>query len=497
MDLKQFFGGLKRSWGFILFIVVFVTGIVSLATYFQPKTYKATARIVLRTPTDTVGTQDVQTVIRRLATIQTLITTPDTLQRAAATLRGETEKSLQSHVHATVEQNSNIVNVSATADKAGKAAAIANAVTKAFLGEDRSAELAQVSSERASLERELVREQAAVGPTPSVLDQAQLQSIRNQITQLDILAASAGTDLQVAQAARPPGSPDTAGTLRNGILAFLAALFFGALVAYARDRLAPRVSGARELSRLTATPVLMTLPPRRSLRRGTAETVEEELFQSLQALVRLQLPDREQHRILMTSAARDGSQARVTAGFARALATNGNSTLVISANFREKRLDREFGLAKTAGFAELLQAIRADGPKAVRNVEELEQQPVGTNGAVPQTLRVLPAGAEPTHPTELLSGTALGMLFDELGRMPFQYVIVDGPPLIAVAETRVLANHAESVLVVATPDSQSPDEATDMRLLLDRLSAPVLGLVAVGATDEGALDYLSYAGSER
>jgi hypothetical protein len=36
-----------------------------------------------------------------------------------------------------------------------------------------------------------------------------------------------------------------------------------------------------------------------------------------------------------------------------------------------------------------------------------------------------------------------------------------------------------------------------MRLLLDRLSAPVLGLVAVGATDEGALDYLSYAGSER
>lgn len=79
--------------------------------------------------------------------------------------------------------------------------------------------------------------------------------------------------------------------------------------------------------------------------------------------------------------------------------------------------------------------------------------------------------------------------------MPFDYVLVDGPPLAAIAETRILARHVDSILVVANPEYQSPDDATHMRALLAALPAKTLGLVVVGATNEGSRDYVSRAES--
>ena len=78
-------------------------------------------------------------------------------------------------------------------------------------------------------------------------------------------AASAGQELQLAQPARPPATASSPRPVQNTIFAFFAAMFIAILAALARDQLAPRVGGTRELSRLTGLPSLGAVPaPRRS-----------------------------------------------------------------------------------------------------------------------------------------------------------------------------------------------------------------------------------------
>lgn len=493
MDLKQFFAALRRSGPGALLIVVVVTGIVAAASFTQPKKYKASSKIVLRSPTDSLAPTDVQTVVRRLATIQQLLTTPDELARAAQRLPGETERSLQGAVTASAEQNANIVNVNATASTSARAAAIANVVATTFLSSDRAAQLAQVRAARAGLLAEVARETQRLAGEPAVVVDAQLQSLRQRISDLDIEAASAGQDLQVAQQARPPAGPYSPSPVRNAILAFLASLFLVALAAYARARLEPRVSGPRELSRLTDIPILATVPPERVRRRNTtAATSEIGIFQSLQALVRLQLPDRHQQRILVTGASRHDSQAAVTAGLARAFASHGNRTLVMCANFGDDELERQFGLASEPGLSEAIQSMRSGGDATLSTLIESAQ--ASLNGHASEALRILPSGHRSAR-GDVLAGDEFETVFKELQAMPFDYVLVDGPPLAAIAETRILARHVDSILVVANPEYQSPDDATHMRALLAALPAKTLGLVVVGATNEGSRDYVSRAES--
>lgn len=493
MDLKQFFAALRRSWVGGLLIVVVVTGIVAAASFTQPKKYKASSKIVLRSATDSLAPTDVQVVVRRLATIQQLLTTPNVLQRAAQHLPGETVRSLQGAVTASAEQNANIINVNATASTAGRAAAIANVVAATFLSSDRAAQLGQVRAARAGLLAEVARETQRLAGEPAAVVDAQLQSLRQRISDLDIEAASAGQDLQIAQQARPPAGPYSPSPVRNAFLAFLASLFLVALAAYARARLEPRLSGARELSRLTDIPILATVPPERVRRRNTGATSETGIFQSLQALVRLQLPERQQHRILVTSASSHASQAAVTAGLARAFASHGNRTLVMCSNFGDEELERQFGLANQAGLSEAIQSMRSGADVTLSTLIESAQ--ASLNGHASEALRILPSGHESAR-GDVLAGDEFGLVFKELQAMAFDYVLVDAPPLRAIAETRILARHVDSVLVVANPEYQSPDDATHMRALLAALPAKTLGLVVVGATDEASSrDYVSHAES--
>jgi Mrp family chromosome partitioning ATPase len=60
-------------------------------------------------------------------------------------------------------------------------------------------------------------------------------------------------------------------------------------------------------------------------------------------------------------------------------------------------------------------------------------------------------------------------------------VLLDGPPLLGLVDSQVLAQRVDGVLIVCRPDRQTPQTALAMRELLDRLEVDALGLAIVGA----------------
>jgi capsular exopolysaccharide synthesis family protein len=282
--------------------------------------------------------------------------------------------------------------------------------------------------------------------------------------------------LELAERAQAPSSPSSPRPVRNAIFGLFASLFIAALVVLARAQLRPRVSGSRELGRLLDLPVMVEVPfVRRRFGHSpnTLSAIEYEAYQTLQATLRMQLPPDSQRTVLVTSALHGEGKTEVTAALGLVLAQAGQRTWLVSADMRWPRLHELFDVAQTPGLAEVL----AGGRQGEGAVTVGARHGSRENGG---RLHVLASGQRPPDPAQLLAGGALDGFFDDIKESEYDYVLLDGPPLLGLVDSQVLAQRVDGVIVVCRPDRLTSGNAIDMRELLQRLRAPALGLVVIG-----------------
>lgn len=492
IEVRRHLDALRRSRRMIVTLVVVITGAVVGISLALPKSYTATARILYNASADPLANASADVVQRQLATIGALITTPSTLERAAPAA-GMSERQLEKKVTASVDQTANLIGVTATAGAATGAQRAANAVSRIFLAVQREQDLRSIASARARLLDQL----AALGGTASTRLEA--DAIRTRLSELTVSEATAGSELQLAEAAQLPQSPASPRPVRNGLVAFFASIFLGILLALGRDQLVPRISGPRELTRVTDWPVVGTIPfVRRRLGRQpkVLSGPEHEAYQTLQATIRFQLPPTEQHIILITSALEDEGKTTVSVNLGTALARAGRKTLVISGDMRHPKLHERFGIDQAPGLAEVLTALGRDAAAAhgrtMSALRGLLQAQAGSKG----NLHVLPSGKEPADPGRLLQSPALTTLFEQLRTMDYQYVLIDGTPLLGIADSQSLVTRVDDVIVVSRLDRLRVEDMIEVRDVLDRLDVTPLGHVVVGGRKTSSSYYYTAAPEE-
>jgi capsular exopolysaccharide synthesis family protein len=477
VEVGRYLDAFRRSKWLIALIVVSLTAAVLVISLLLPKTYRATAKIVLVQPPDSLSSSDAPSTQRGLNTVGIRLTTRESLRAAVKNrLEGETVDSLRDKVHATVDQDANVINVVATDDTARGAAAIANTVAATFLDRQRRQERQQLARTRAVLDKELADLQASLTPLNQAEIQSQIATVREQLTNL-ALSANNASSLQLDERAQAPDSPSSPRPVRNAIFALFASLFIAALVVLARTQLRPRVSGSRELSRLLDLPVMVEVPfVRRRFGHSpnTLSAIEYEAYQTLQASLRMQLPPDGQRTVLVTSALHGEGKTEVTAALGLVLAQAGQRTWLVSADMRWPRLHELFDVAQTPGLAEVLAGGRRGEDAVAVGTRKKESRDNGGR------LHVLASGQRPPDPAQLLAGGALDGFFDGIRDSEYDYVLLDGPPLLGLVDSQVLAQRVDGVIVVCRPDRLTSENAIDMRELLQRLRAPALGLVIIG-----------------
>ena len=152
----------------------------------------------------------------------------------------------------------------------------------------------------------------------------------------------------------------------------------------------------------------------------------------------------------------------VAANLAVAFSQVGERTLLIDADLRAPRQHRIFNVPDRIGLSAVLSG-RADR---------------GVVAPVPQftSLSILPAGACPPNPQELLLRPAFIAIMDEL-RADFDVILLDTPPARLYADAQTLAFHAGSAMVLARKDhTRVGDTARVIRELGDT-GARILGAV--------------------
>ena len=167
--------------------------------------------------------------------------------------------------------------------------------------------------------------------------------------------------------------------------------------------------------------------------------------------------------IVVTSAGPGEGKSLFSSNLAVSLAQAGQRVLLIDADMRRPRVHEIFELLAGAGPLEparrRLQAERG-GP-----------QVTGVPG-----LWVLPAGMIPPNPAELLGSKRFDEYFATLAEH-FDWVIIDSPPVLAVADASILANTASGVVFVVGADQTSRHAARAAIDQLHAVQAHVIGAV--------------------
>lgn len=203
------------------------------------------------------------------------------------------------------------------------------------------------------------------------------------------------------------------------------------------------------------------------------ESLAAEKFRLLGVRLRQLQQNRAIKRVLVTSTMAEEGKSLVSANLAGVLARRKKQkVLLIEGDLRRPMLSAQFGLGNLAGVAEWLGTDTHD----ITNIYRLEGP----------DFWFMPAGYPPPNPPELLQSGRLALLMEQLCSM-FDWIIIDSPPLLPLADTTIWAKVSEGALLVVR---EGTTEKTPLRRGLEILKkSDLLGVVVNACTDGNLHNY--------
>ncbi|MFL9907065.1 polysaccharide biosynthesis tyrosine autokinase [Paraburkholderia sp. RL17-337-BIB-A] len=187
-------------------------------------------------------------------------------------------------------------------------------------------------------------------------------------------------------------------------------------------------------------------------------TVED--LRGLRATLQFGLIDAPNRIVAITSPAPSDGKSFLCANLAALIAESGKRVLLIDADLRRGRLAQYLGRSPNGGLTELLTG-QVDLEVAARAT--------GVDG-----LHFIAAGAYPPNPSEILTSSRFSEILARF-EQEFDLVIVDTPPLLAVADAAVIAHIAGSTVLVMRSGAHTEGHVAEALKKLRRARARVVG----------------------
>jgi polysaccharide biosynthesis transport protein len=473
----------RRRRNVLVACAVLVPILAILYSLQQPKQYTASATLLFEpsqfaqglfgTSATFTPTQQSDPT-RAAATDVSLVQQSIIAQKAAGALH-LTQGAVRAAVTITPEGQSDLVEVSATTRSGDLSMRLANSYANQFISYRRFEEQQQIFTAEQQIAQKLSTFHGAARNSGAGLDLATRQQ------DLQIFASLQTGDAQLYQPAQLPTSPSAPRPVRNAVIGIFAGLILGVALALLFERIDQRVRDVDELEALFGRPLLGAIPNSKSIASNPDALAglgpqEAEAFRLLRTNLRYFNVDSDIRSVAVNSAAASEGKSTVALYLSVFAANGGRRVLLIEADMRRPVLKARLGLDGVVGLSDVLAGQssfdEAVQPVALFDVAERVGQRRGS------TLDVLTAGAPPPNPSDLIESARMEQVI-EAARESYDLVVIDTPPSL-VSDAIHLFRHVEGVIAVARLGVSRRDQTKEFVNRLERLRAPLLGVVVNG-----------------
>jgi capsular exopolysaccharide synthesis family protein len=471
---------LRRRWFVVVASVIMCMLAAVLIHQRQTKTYESTSSVAfgISTLSDTAleVANNSANPERDAATNVLIAKSPAVAQAVKTQLRlPDSVSSLVGSVAVEAAANADVLDITASSTDPVRAKQLANAFATQYIAFQARSQVDSIDSAektlRAQLETLPAGSQRAGDVTSSLQRLAQLRAVASGNARVigpagDAAATGMGLKLMVA-------------------LGFVIGLALGATLAFVVEALDRRVTRIEDFERQLGLPALTAIPqssfrfPKAIDRRATLEP-----YRILRSALDIADPDHDVFTLMVTSAAPGEGKTSVAVDLAQAVALTGRSVILVELDLRRPTFSRHFDLDPRRGVTSVLWDRCTIQEALVTPIHDLPN------------LQVIPSGALPPNPSELLDSAELETLLNRLtflGTGRQRMIIIDAPPLLAVSDTQVLLNNPaiDRVLLVARASKTTNDDVRRARAVLGRHLLQPIGVVVTGTGDEKEYDYSS------
>ncbi|MFZ5533962.1 MAG: polysaccharide biosynthesis tyrosine autokinase [Pseudomonadota bacterium] len=283
----------------------------------------------------------------------------------------------------------------------------------------------------------------------------------NKAQELRIVRAGTLGNVRIIDEAAVPEEPIKPRKKMIVLLSLLLGLFMGVVAVFLQRSLRRGVVDSRQLETELGLTVYASVPysgknrrlVREAARAGNSrmpvlareapQDMSVESLRSLATAMHFALLEKGSNIVAVTSSAPESGKTFLCANLAHLLGESGQRVLLIDGDLRRGRLHQLTGGERQPGLSEVL-TRRATLDGAVRPL-------------VAGKVDLLTTGQLPPNSSELLMSKGFSELIQSV-RQWYDVILIDSPPVLAVADAGVIATHAGAVFLVVRAIRQTLDE---------------------------------------
>jgi tyrosine-protein kinase Etk/Wzc len=320
----------------------------------------------------------------------------------------------------------------------------------------------------------------------------------SNLQQLRLVSAGKVGNVRLVDHARVPEEPVQPKKPLVIALSLMGGWMLGVCGAFGREHLYGGVTDAQDIERYARLSVYGAIPysqqqrslddALRSHSRGLSLLASRdradpsiESLRSLRTALTFAMLEARNNRLLLTGPGPSVGKSFVASNLAAIIGGSDKRVLLIDADMRRGHLHKYFGIARGRGLSNIL-SNQASFDDVI-------------NRGVSPGLDLVTTGSIPPNPSELLMSKGMVRLLERVGDM-YDLVVIDAPPVLAVADASILAGSMGTTFLVARFQKTVIGELTESAKQLERANASLKGVI-FNAVDARAFGYRSKYGSYR
>lgn len=198
------------------------------------------------------------------------------------------------------------------------------------------------------------------------------------------------------------------------------------------------------------------------------KSLQAEAFRTMRTNIQYSSIDKVKKTILVTSAEPADGKSTTAMNLALTYAQEeGKKVLLLDCDLRRPMVHKNFKLSNLKGLTEVLIG-NGQCEKFIQKYSD--------------SLDILTTGKLPPNPAEILASSKMEKVLEEL-KAYYDCIIIDSAPIMAVADSLILAPKTDGVLLVVRSEKTKGKQLLEAKKKLDSVGAEIIGVNLTGVKD--------------